>query len=174
MTGLRVARVVVSAVAVAAAIGCVVVGLGRTTAPALVPESWTSADLAEDRHGEILTAARRTLTMVLDVDYREIDRQIDAVLERATGAFKEEYEQDRERLVALTRKGQTISKGVIREIGITRADEKEALLLVAADSQVENAATTGEKAGQVRPHVFAVTMAKVGDRWLVSGLEVVQ
>ena len=144
-----------------------VVGLGRTTAPARVPESWTSADLAEDRHGEILTAARRTLTMVLDVDYREIERQIDAVLESATGAFEEEYEQDRERLVALTREGRTISKGVIREIGITRADEKEALLLVAADSRVEGDA-------QVRPHMFAVSMARVGDRWLVSGLEVVQ
>ena len=167
MTRVRAARLVVSLVAAAAAIGCVVVGLGRTTAPALVPDSWTSADLAEDRHGEILTAARRTLTMVLDVDYREIDRQIDAVLERATGAFKEEYEQDRDRLVALTKKGETVSKGVIREIGITRADEKDALLLVAADSNVEGDA-------QVRPHVFAVAMAKVGDRWLVSGLEVVQ
>lgn len=150
----------------------------RQLAPDLLPSSWTAADRAEDRNRDVLTATRRTMTAFLDVDYREIDDQIDAVLARSTGTFKKQYGDARVQYAALTRKGEAVSVGTIREIGITRASDSEALLSVAADSEVSNTATAeaeekGEKVDKVRVYFFQVTMTRVGDDWLMSNLEVI-
>ena len=146
--------------------------------PDVLPSAWTAADRAEDRNRDVLTATRRTMTAFLDVDYREIDDQIDTVLAQSTGTFKKQYGDARVQYAALTRKGEAVSKGTIREIGITRTGDDEALLSVAADSEVSNTATAaaekkGEKVDKIRVYFFQVTMSRVGDDWLMSNLEVI-
>lgn len=178
MNGLSRTRLALIALATVLLVGSVLAFGAKQLAPGLLPASYTAADKAENRNRDVLTATRRAMTTFLDVDYREIDDQIDAVLAQATGTFKKQYGDARVQYAALTRKGEAVSEGTIREIGITRSGADEALLSVAADSEVSNTATAeaeekGEKVDKVRVYFFQVTMTRVGDDWLMSNLEVI-
>lgn len=171
-------RLALGLLAALLAVACLVAGTAKWAAPGLLPSSWTAADRAESRNADVMTATRRAMNTFLDVDYNHIDAEIKAVLAASTGQFKKQFGDAQVQYAALTREGKATSQGRIREIGITRSSADEALLSVAADSTVENSATRaaeakGQKVDKVRLYYFQVTMSHVGDRWLMSNLEVI-
>jgi Mce-associated membrane protein len=177
-SGMSTVRIALTVLAGVLALACVATVTVKWVAPGMLPASWTAADRADDRNTEVLTATRRAMAAFLDVDYATIDDQIEDVLAVSTGQFKKQFGDARVQYAALTRQGKAVSEGQIREIGITRANDHEALLSVAADSTVSNTATAeaekkGEKVDKVRVYYFQVTMNRVGDEWLMSNLEVI-
>jgi hypothetical protein len=171
-------RFVLAAIASGLAAACVIAAASPWIARGLLPSAWTAAQHAEDRNVAVSIAAREAVQAFLDVDYRHVDTDIDAVLADATGRFARQFSGARGQYAALTRTGQVVSVGRIREVGITRADDRVAVLSLAADSEVANSATraaagAGSSGAQLRTYSFRVTMKRVGGRWLMSDLEVI-
>lgn len=128
-------------------------------------------DLAE-AHREVAAAAEREALAFLDVDYRDMEPRVDAVLGGATGEFAEQYAARRDELVGEARENRSISVPEVVAVGIGALDENSAQVLVAADSLVSNRSTGDER----QPHYYRLRLDLVreGDRWLTSGLEVVR
>ena len=121
---------------------------------------------------EVAAAARTEALAFLTVDHRNMDPLIDAVLAGATGDFKEQYADQRARLVREAKRTDAISTGEIVALGVGDLDADSATVLVAANSDVSNN-RTGEEA-QTRYFRLRLDLVREGDRWLTSNVQFVR
>lgn len=175
---LSVPRQALILLAVALTAACLFLVTAKALFPDVLPSSWTAAEKAEDRQVAVTAAARKVTLAFLDVDYRDMDPQVENVLDLSTGAFKEQYEASRVELVAQARDGEATSKGEVKSVGISDIDEDSAVVFVAADSTVDNKVMREERAKGEKPdgkrfYRFELKMTRVGDSWLLNELEFV-
>ena len=121
---------------------------------------------------EVAAAARTEALAFLTVDHRDIDPLVDAVLAGATGEFKEQYADQRARLVREAKRTGAISTGEIVALGVGDMDADSATVLVAANSDVSNRRTGDEP--QTRYYRLRLDLVRVGDRWLTSNVQFVR
>ncbi len=127
---------------------------------------------ALSRQYETVTAAATAQTEAfLTVDYKDMDPLIEKVLDGATGTFEEQYEKGKADLKASTQRSQAVSSGEVLSVGVADIDADNAVVLVAADSEVTNGSTQGK--AQPRYYRLELTMVRQGDRWLTSDLQFV-
>ncbi len=93
------------------------------------------------------------------------------MLAGATGTFKTQYEQAKVTLKASAEQSKAMSTGKVLSVGISDIDDTDAVVFVAADSQVTNASTKGK--AQPRYYRLKLTMLRKGDKWLTSNLQFV-
>ncbi|MEV8018259.1 hypothetical protein AB0O76_18365 [Streptomyces sp. NPDC086554] len=124
----------------------------------------------EQRHQDILAAARQSALNFTSLDYRHYGRDSENVLKGATGDFKKQFTAQTAQLTKLVAKNKSVSKGQVLEAGITRADEDSARVLVVADSKVTNTAAPD---GQARTYRLQLDLELKNGRWLTSGVEFV-
>ena len=98
-----------------------------------------------ERHREVMAAARAETLAFLDVDYRDMDPRIQAVLDGATGDFEKEYAERRDKLVEAAEKYESVSTGQVMAVGVGDLDADSAVVFVAANSQVQSVTTEGSK-----------------------------
>lgn len=171
------ARIALGVIAVVLALACGYLLLGKALFPGGVPGSWTAADKAADREVAVTSAARTVTLAFLDVDYQNMDPLVQKVLDLSTGTFKKQYDATKVNLEAAAREGKATSVGTIKDIGISDIDADSAIVFVAADSQVDNAAMAqarakGQAVDQNRYYRFQLNMTKVGDHWLLNELQI--
>ena len=121
---------------------------------------------------EVAAAARTEALAFLTVDHRNMDPLIDAVLAGATGDFKEQYADQRARLVKEAKRTEAISTGEIVALGVGDLDADSATVLVAANSDVSNN-RTGEEP-QTRYYRLRLDLVREGDRWLTNNVQFVR
>lgn len=121
---------------------------------------------------EVAAAARTEALAFLTVDHRTMDPLVDAVLAGATGDFKEQYADQRARLVKEAKRTEAISTGEIVALGVGDMDADSATVLVAANSDVSNSRTGDEP--QTRYYRLRLDLVRVGDRWLTSNVQFVR
>ncbi|MDH2390897.1 hypothetical protein QCN29_19295 [Streptomyces sp. HNM0663] len=119
----------------------------------------------DQRHQDILAAARQSALNFTSLDYRHYDRDSKNVLSGATGDFKKQFSAQTEQLTKLVAENQSVSEGRILDAGIVRADERSARVLVAADSKVANVATPE---GAARNYRLQLDLVLEDGRWLTS------
>jgi Mce-associated membrane protein len=124
----------------------------------------------EQRHQDILAAARQSALNFTSLDYRHYGRDSENVLKDATGDFKEQFTAQTAELTKLVATNKSVSKGQVLEAGITRADERTARVLVVADSKVTNVAAPQ---GQARTYRLQLDLELKDGRWLTSNVEFV-
>ncbi|MWA11606.1 hypothetical protein E5671_20895 [Streptomyces sp. BA2] len=124
----------------------------------------------EQRHQDILAAARQSALNFTSLDYRHYGRDSENVLKGATGDFKKQFTAQTAQLTKLVAKNKSVSKGQVLEAGITRADEDSARVLVVADSKVTNTAAPD---GQARTYRLQLDLELKNGKWLTSGVEFV-
>lgn len=152
--------------------------VAKSTAPDLLPSSWTQPQRDLDREQAVTDAARAAAVAFLDVDYRDMQPRVRRMLSLSTGAFREQYQQRRQDLIDSARSGKAISTGTVRQVGLSELGTDTAVVLVAAESTFTNtAAQQARKAGQqvdeTRRYRFQLTFTEVGGRWLLSDLQIV-
>ncbi|MEV0375235.1 hypothetical protein AB0I10_36615 [Streptomyces sp. NPDC050636] len=125
---------------------------------------------AEQRHQDILAAARQSALNFTSLDYRHYERDSKNVLKGATGDFKKQFTAQTAQLTKLVAKNKSVSKGQVLEAGITQADEDSARVLVVADSKVTNTAAPD---GQARTYRLQLDLELKNGSWLTSGVEFV-
>lgn len=122
-------------------------------------------------HKQVSKAAKDQTLAFLTVDYSEMDPLIVKVLAGATGSFKKQYERAQVNLKASAQDSQAKSTGKVLAVGVGDIDDIDAVVFVAADSEVSNKSTNGKP--QRRYHRLKLTMVRKGDKWLTSKLQFV-
>lgn len=117
-----------------------------------------------------LAAARQEAVNLTSIDHRQLDRDLQRVLDGATGAFKEDFAARSDDLRQLLTENQVVSEGSVLEAGLVRASGRRATALVVVDSTVRN---TAETEGSTRNYRVQVDLVRNGSRWLVSSLQFV-
>ena len=129
------------------------------------------AETLSRQYTAVSRAAKAETLAFLTLDYRDMDSLIDKVLAGATGSFKEQYSGARDNLKTSATTAEAVSTGKVRSVGIGEISGSNAVVFVAADSQVRNKSTKG--AAQPRYYRLKLTMVRKGSTWLTSNLEFV-
>jgi Mce-associated membrane protein len=135
------------------------------------PPGETEAEQRSRHHVDVSRAASAEVRAFLGIDHENVDEQARAVLDGATGDFKQQYADELDSIKQSARDQQSAAVATVLEVGISDIDPTTATVLVAANTEVSSKSSGGE-ARTVRWRI-RLDMVKEGGRWLTSGLELV-
>lgn len=138
---------------------------GAVAAPGSTP-----AEERVQEYSDVSRAASELSLAFLSVDHERMDELTARVLSGLTGEFKKEYQSSVETIKDAVIKQESVAIARVEEVGLGEVDGDSASVFVAASSKVTSKDTKGEARNQ--NYQLRLAMAKVGDRWLVSKLEV--
>lgn len=115
-------------------------------------------------------AATAQVEKLITVSGSTAQDSINSLLDGATGDFRAEFEAQAGRIRRTLADSDVETTGEVVSTGVVRASDTRATVIVAATGTVQN-----KQAEQPQPRNYrlSVDLEKVGDRWLVSGLEFV-
>jgi Mce-associated membrane protein len=119
----------------------------------------------------VTKAAEAETIAFLTVDYTDMDPLIAKVLAGATGPFKSQYDGAKTNLKASAQTAQAVSTGKVLSTGVSEIDSQNAVVFIAADSQVRNKSTKNKY--EPRYYRLKLTMTKKSGDWLMSDLQFV-
>lgn len=115
-------------------------------------------------------AASSQVEKLITVSGSTAQDSIESLLDGATGDFRAEFEAQADRLRRALADSDVSTTGEVVSTAVVRATDNRATVIVAATGTVQNNQTENS---QPRNYRLSVDLEKVGDRWLVSGLEFV-
>ena len=115
--------------------------------------------------------ARQTAINLTTIDYSEVDADIKRVLDSATGAFHDEFQNRSQPFVEVVKKVQSKSEGNIAEAGLLSYTKDQAQVLVAVAVKTSMAAAPADQ--EPRRWRMRLTDDKTGDSAKVSNVEFV-
>jgi Mce-associated membrane protein len=115
--------------------------------------------------------ARQTAINLTTIDYTEVDTDIKRVLDSATGAFHDEFQNRSKPFVEVIKKVQSKSEGTISEAGLLSYTNDQAQVLVAIAVKTTMAAAPADQ--EPRRWRMRLTVDKTGDSAKVSKVEFV-
>ena len=115
--------------------------------------------------------ARQTAINLTTIDYAEVDADIKRVLDSATGAFHDEFQNRSKPFVEVVKKVQSKSEGTIAEAGLLTYTKDQAQVLVAVAVKTSMAAAPPDQ--EPRRWRMRLTVDKTGDSAKVSNFEFV-
>jgi Mce-associated membrane protein len=121
---------------------------------------------------EAVAAARQTVVDFFSISASTVDRDVEQVIQGATGTFKEEYESGKEELRTAVIENKVRSEGKVLRAGLVRGDADSARVLVAADANVKNANSPKGRKVHYRVQV-EMSYDEKSDRWQVADLKFV-
>jgi Mce-associated membrane protein len=128
---------------------------------------------ASDRSAAVQAARQETLNLTT-VSFRTADRDIQRMLDGATGAFREQFDQRAKPFLDTVRQARVESTGSIAEAGVestgTDMDTDTVTVLVAATAQVSNVAGPG---ATPRDYRLRLVVRHEAGRWLVADVSFV-
>ncbi len=122
----------------------------------------------ETARAEVLDAATRFATRLASYEHDTLDKDLDAVLDHATGDFAEQYRRVGDDLSQLIRENEAVSKGETLAAGVVRADSTEAVVLAFVDQTITN---TNNPEPRIDRNRMRLTLRRENDRWLVHNVE---
>jgi Mce-associated membrane protein len=115
--------------------------------------------------------ARQTAINLTTINYTEVDADIKRVLDSATGAFHDEFQNRSQPFVEVVKKVQSKSEGTISEAGLLSYTKDQAQVLVAVAVKTSMAAAPADQ--EPRRWRMRLTVDKTGDGAKVSNVEFV-
>jgi Mce-associated membrane protein len=115
--------------------------------------------------------ARQTAINLTTINYTEVDADIKRVLDSATGAFHDEFQNRSQPFVEVVKKVQSKSEGTIAEAGLLSYTKDQAQVLVAVSVKTSMAAAPADQ--EPRRWRMRLTVDKTGDSAKVSNVEFV-
>ncbi len=153
-------------IAVGVAIILALVGLG----------GWLGYRVHQDHQVEAqrnlyVQVARQTAINLTTINYAEVDADIKRVLDSATGAFHDEFQNRSQPFVEVVKKVQSKSAGTIAESGLLSYTKDQAQVLVAVAVKTSMGAAPADQ--EPRRWRMRLTVDKTGDGAKVSNVEFV-
>ncbi|KUI12214.1 hypothetical protein AU191_18650 [Mycolicibacterium acapulense] len=128
---------------------------------------WQERQVAQA--GEQARAAAVTYAQVLtSIDSAKVDENFDAVLDGATGEFKDMYSQSSSQLRQLLIDNKASAHGVVLESAVQSATKDKAVVLLFVDQSVSNTNVPDPRIDRSR---IKMTMENVDGRWRASKVE---
>ena len=118
-----------------------------------------------------LQVARQTAINLTTINYTEVDADIKRVLDSATGAFHDEFQNRSQPFVEVVKKVQSKSEGTISEAGLLSYTKDQAQVLVAVAVKTSMAGAPPDQ--EPRRWRMRLTVDKTGDSAKVSNVEFV-
>lgn len=146
----------------------VVIGLLGVTAFMVVQHSKVAAQRAYDRG--IVEAASRGVMALLSIDHGKADADVKRVLDLSIGAFRDDFASRSEDFIKTARESKAVTVGSVTAAALDSTYPGNAVVLVAASSQVTN--SNGAR-NDPRPWRMSVTMSLDEDQWKMSNVEFV-
>ena len=153
-------------IAVSIAMIVALVGLG----------GWLGFRIHQDRQVQAqrnlyVQVARQTAINLTTINYTEVDADIKRVLDSATGAFHDEFQNRSQPFVEVVKKVQSKSEGTIAEAGLLSYTKDQAQVLVAVAVKTSMAGAPADQ--EPRRWRMRLTVDKTGDGAKVSNVEFV-
>ncbi|MFI6361257.1 hypothetical protein ACIBG0_00770 [Nocardia sp. NPDC050630] len=127
--------------------------------------------------GQVDTAARQAASTaqtyavtLTSIDSQNIDQNFAAVINGATGEFKDTYTQSSNQLKTLLVEHKALSKGRIVDSSIKSATKDRVQVMLFIDQEVTNSVSPDPRIDRSR---MIMTMERVGERWLASKVDLV-
>ena len=149
-------------------LGVLVVGLAVSTG-VLGVRTWQGKNDADQR-AKAVQAARQMGVNLMSLDYKTAQQDLDRIVAGTTGELKNKLSTQSKQL--LDRLSQTQAKSTVDKVdaGLVSFDDDSAEVMVSLNGTVTNPKV---KNGAPRAYRYLMDLTRVGDRWLVSELEVV-
>ncbi|MDR3664136.1 MAG: mammalian cell entry protein [Mycobacterium sp.] len=160
----RIARVpllVVVGLVLVAAVGGLVGWLGFRSHQA-------QQDQAQDNL--YVQTARQAAVNLTTINYTEADADIKRILDSATGAFRDDFQQRSQPFVEVVKQARSKSEGTVTEAGLESASGDQAQVLLAVSVKTSLSAAP---AGQPRNWRMRISVEKVGDGAKISNVQFV-
>ncbi|MGE2832781.1 tetratricopeptide repeat protein [Mycobacterium sp. SMC-4] len=113
-------------------------------------------------------AATEYAQVLTSIDSEKVDENFDAVLDGATGEFKDMYSQSSSQLRQLLIDNKASARGVVLESAVQSASEDKAVVLLFVDQSVSNTNVPDPRLDRSR---IKMTMEYVDGRWRASKVE---
>ena len=124
---------------------------------------------ASDQSAAVAAARQETLNLTT-VSFRTADRDVRRMLDGATGAFREQFDQRAKPFLDTVREARVESTGSIADAGVESTGADTVTVLVAATAQVSNAAGPG---ATPRDYRLRLVVRHEAGRWLVADVSFV-
>ncbi|MBA0048355.1 DUF3329 domain-containing protein [Mycobacteroides sp. LB1] len=168
--------IAVVALVVCGYLGWKVVGDQRAISAGREARSAASTQYAEFlRNGEAHTAGAEAQKaaiefagLLINVDYKDPDRNTSKVLANSTGEFKAKYSSSSAQLRQVLVENRAVATGIVVDSAIQSETANKVTLLLFVDQSVTNTAVPDARMDRSRP---TVTMEKADGRWLTSNFE---
>jgi Mce-associated membrane protein len=132
---------------------------------------WYDDRTLDRAHQQALAAAERTTVNFVSVSASSVDRDLQRIVDGATGDFQDEFTRGRAQVRAAIVENKVESRGTVLRAGLVSGDRRAAVVLVAIDATVRNTKSPDGRASHYR---IQVDVARTGSgRWLVSRLQFV-
>lgn len=128
---------------------------------------------SEDRAAAATSAvavARAQVLGLTTLDYRKVDAQVAAMLDRTTGDFRRQFQLMTKTFEQVVTESKVTAVGEVVAAGVSERSENTAQVLVASKATVRNSAA--EKATD-RTYRMRVSLQRTGGEWRVSNMEFV-
>ncbi|HEY0225380.1 MAG TPA: hypothetical protein VGC05_03085, partial [Mycobacterium sp.] len=122
----------------------------------------------QDHHRQVcLQAARQGALNLTTIDYREVNADIQRILDSTTGAFHNDFSQRSEPFIDTVKQAQSTSVGTITAAGLESMTDREAQVLVAVSVK---SSLAGVQQAQPRAWRMRINVETVGDEMKVSNV----
>jgi len=145
-----------------------IVGTVVVTGVMLSTHSRVAAQRAHDR--QVVEAAGNGVVALLSIDHNRADSDVKRVLEMSIGAFHDDFASRADDFIKTAQESKAVTKGSVTAAALESIDTDNAVVLLAASSEVTNA--NGARADP-RPWRMSVTMSRDEDKWKMSNVEFV-
>ncbi|MDQ1696054.1 MAG: Mce-associated rane protein [Frankiaceae bacterium] len=155
-------------VSVAAAVGCLVVGVAGSALAAFGARQVSrSADVSAIRE-QALGAARQIAVDFAAYDYHHLARDFQRVADESTGAFRKDYLTQSAGVQDLIQKAKSVSIAQVAGAGVVEADAARATVVLAVNRTVKN---TSVPNGQTDSFGLQITLLHLHGQWLASDVK---
>lgn len=123
-----------------------------------------------DQAAAFAAAARQELINLTSYNYTHAKEDVQRVIDNSTGEFRDDFTQRADDFASVVQQSKVISEGTVNAVAVESMDHDSAVVLVAATSNVTNAAGAKEDPRAFR---MRLTVNREGDQYKVSKLEMV-
>ncbi|MCA1711773.1 MAG: hypothetical protein LC789_09125 [Actinobacteria bacterium] len=125
-------------------------------------------DRTEQARRTGLEASRDAARLLFSYDYRTLDKDFSTGRELTTGEFRKQYDKTTTKVVSdVAKQYKAVVQADVVNAGVVRASPDQVVTIVYVNQVTTSTRVTGEKVDLSR---VKMTLAKVGNRWLVTAV----
>jgi Mce-associated membrane protein len=134
--------------------------------------AWQHRQASQDRQrtAEFAAAARQGVVTLTSLDFNRAKDDVQRVIDNSTGSFKADFQSRADDFRSVVEQSKVVTKGTVNATAVESMTADSAVVLVAATSQVTNAAGARQEARAWR---LSVTMTRDGGQLKMSKVEFV-
>ena len=133
---------------------------------------WQHSKVGAQRAGDrrFVDAARDGIVALLSIEHTRAQADVQRVLDLSTGQFHDDFARSADDFVKTAQDSQAVTKGSVNFAALEKVDGDQAVVLIAAVSEVSN---VGGARQDPRPFRISVTVTRHGEECKMSDVEFV-